>query len=151
LLHGYKLLTVDTQKIIYRSSSIRSAEDPSTVNVRADPIDGDSIKQHIKSKYDKLHEVSTLTDELPIDVKGRSITIPQEDGERLRARIVDVEDDLKLSSPIHDSKKYMDSLSPQEREDVLMKHTQFRIQYKLSNDEDIISYQQIMDYLDDDT
>jgi hypothetical protein len=85
----YKLLTVDTQKIIYRSS-IRSAEDPSTVNVRAAPIDRDSIKQHIKSKYDKLHEVSTLTDELPIDVKGRSITIPQEDGKRLRARIVGV-------------------------------------------------------------
>jgi hypothetical protein len=46
---------------------------------------------------------------------------------------------------------YMDLLSPQEREDVLMKHTQFRIQYEQSDVEDIISYQQIMDYLDDDT
>jgi hypothetical protein len=147
----YKLLTVDTQKISIYRSSIWSAEDPSTANVHAAPVNGESLKQHIKSKYDKLHEVSTLTDELPIDVKGRSITIPQEDGGRLSARIVDVEDDPKLSSPIHD-KKYMDSLSPQERKDVLMKHTQFRIQYyECSNNEDIISYQQIMDYLDDDT
>jgi hypothetical protein len=145
----YKLLTVDTQKIIYHSS-IRSAKDPSTANVCAAPVYRESLKQHIKSKYDKLHEVSTLTDELPIDVKGRSITIPQEDGKCLCACIVDVKDDPELSSPIHD-KTYMDSLSPQECEDVLMKHTQFRTQYERSDVADIISYQQIMDYLDDDT
>jgi hypothetical protein len=65
---AYKLLTCDTNKIIHRSS-IRSAEDPSTVNVRAAPLDGDNIKQYIKSKQDSLQQISKVADELPLDVK----------------------------------------------------------------------------------
>jgi hypothetical protein len=108
---SYKLLTCDTHKIIHWSS-IHSAEDPSAVNVRAAPIDGDNIKQYIKSKHDSLQKVSTVEDELPLDVKGRSIVIPQENGEQIRARIMEIHNDY-LVDPMKD-KAYLNTLSPQE-------------------------------------
>jgi hypothetical protein len=132
----YKLLTCDTHKIIHRSS-IRSAEEPSTSNVCAAPIDGENIKQYIKSKHDTLQKISTITDKLPLDVTGRSIVIPQENGERVRARVVEIIDE-GLIDPTRD-KAYLDSLSTQER-----------LQYEKSTIEEIMSYQQIMDHLDED-
>jgi hypothetical protein len=143
----YKLLMCDTHKIIHRSS-IRSAEEPSTTNVRAAPIDGENIKQYIKSKHDTLQKISTIADELPLDVTGRSIVIPQENGERVRARVVEIIDE-GLIDPTRD-KAYLDSLSTQEREDFIARHTKFRLQYEKSAIEEIMSYQQIMDHLDED-
>jgi hypothetical protein len=148
----YKLLTCDTHKIIHRSS-IHSAEDPSTVNVRAAPLDGDNIKQYIKSKHDSLQQISTVADELPLDVKGRLIVIPQENGELIRARVMEIQDNY-LADPSKD-KTYLDSLSPQEREAFLAQHTKFTIRYDKTEQgkaqrEEILTYQQIMDYLDDD-
>jgi hypothetical protein len=112
----YKLLTCNTHKIIHHSS-IRSAEEPSTSNVRAAPIDGENIKQYIKSKHDTLQKISMIADELPLDVTGRSIVIPQENGERVRARVVEIIDE-GLINPTRD-KAYLDSLSTQEREDFI--------------------------------
>ena len=143
----YKLLTCDTNKIIHRSS-IRSAEDPLTQNIRAAPIDGDTIKQYIKSKHDGLKKVSMVEDELPLDVKGRSIVIPQENGERIRARVMEVVDD-NLVDPTT-NKQFLDSMTKQEREDYIAQHTKFRLQYDKSDREELLTYQQIMDYLDDD-
>jgi hypothetical protein len=152
----YKLLTCDTHKIIHHSS-IRLAEDPSTVNVRAapldGPLDGDNSKQYIKSKHDSLQQISTVADELPLDIKGRLIVIPQENGEHIRACVMDIQDDY-LTDPSKD-KTYLDSLSPQEREDFLAQHTKFTIRYDKTEQgkaqrEEILTYQQIMDYLDDD-
>jgi hypothetical protein len=100
-----------------------------------------------------LQQISTVADELPLDVKGRSIVIPQENGERIRARVMDIQDDY-LTDPSKD-KTYLDSLSPQEREDFLAQHTKFTIRYDKTEQgkaqrEEILTYQQIMDYLDDD-
>ncbi|KAG7357923.1 hypothetical protein IV203_014510 [Nitzschia inconspicua] len=127
----YKLLTCDTKKIIHRSS-IRSAEDPSTVNVRAAPVDGESIKQHIKSKHDALQEISTAPDghtpSLPIDVTGRSVVIPQENGEKLRAKTIETIGNTSTKD----------------------ENTEFRLVYEKSDIEEALTYQQIMEYLDED-
>jgi hypothetical protein len=66
---------------------------------------------------------------------------------------MDIQDDY-LSDPSKD-KAYLDSLSPQEREDFLAQHTKFTIRYDkteqgMAQREEILTYQQIMDYLDDD-
>ena len=45
----FKILTDDTQKIIYRSN-VRSALDPSAPNLRMDLLDGEEIPQIIKSR-----------------------------------------------------------------------------------------------------
>jgi hypothetical protein len=95
-----------------------------------------------------LQKISTIADELPLDVTGRSIVIPQENGERVRARVVEIIDE-GLIDPTRD-KAYLDSLSTQEREDFIARHTKFRLQYEKSTIEEIMSYQQIMDHLDED-
>jgi hypothetical protein len=135
----YKLLTCDTHKITHRSS-IHCAEDPSTVNIRAAPTDGDNIKQYIKSKYDTLQKISTVEDELPLLVKGFSI--------RIHAHVIEIHDDY-LVDPTKD-KDYLDSLSPQEWEDFLAQHTKFMIQYDKTELKEILMYEQIIDYLHDD-
>jgi hypothetical protein len=58
----YKLLTCDTHKIIHHSS-IRSAEDPSAVNVRAAPLDGNisNLNMIHCSKYQRSQTNSHLT------------------------------------------------------------------------------------------
>jgi hypothetical protein len=96
-----------------------------------------------------LQKLSTVDDELPPDVKGCSIVIPQENGERIRARVMEIHDDY-LVDPTKD-KAYLDSLSPQEREDFLAQHTEFMIRwYDKTEFEEILTYQQIIDYLNND-
>jgi hypothetical protein len=56
--------------------------------------------------------------------------------------------DSYLVDPTKD-KAYLDTLSPQEREDVLAQHTKFTIRYDKTDHEEILTYQQIMDYLND--
>ncbi|KAG7340139.1 hypothetical protein IV203_006543 [Nitzschia inconspicua] len=131
----YKLFTCDTNKIIHHSS-LRSAEDPSTINVRAAPADGESIKQHIISKHDTLQETSTVPDEhkpdLPIDVTLRSVATPQEKEENLQAIIIET-----VTGP---------GRSSTNKEE----HSEFRLVYKKSDMEEILTYQQIMEYLEED-
>jgi glutamyl/glutaminyl-tRNA synthetase len=54
-----------------------------------------------------------------------------------------------LVDPTKD-KAYLDTLSPQEREDFLAQHSKFTIRYDKTEREEILTYQQNMDYLDDD-
>ena len=110
----FKILTDDTQKVIYRSE-IRSALDPKERNLRIDDIfDGEEVQQYIKSLRKSMQDnaedeptfdgepVSTIDGE-PTDVKdvgmpqfdpndlvGRTFLMePDEEGERQRARIVE--------------------------------------------------------------
>jgi hypothetical protein len=85
------------------------------------------------------------------------IIIPQEENwEHIRARIVmDIQDDY-LADPSKD-KAYLDSLSsPQEQEDFLAQHTKFMIRHNNTEEhgktehKEILTYQQIMDFLLDD-
>ncbi|KAG7344871.1 reverse transcriptase RNA-dependent DNA polymerase [Nitzschia inconspicua] len=98
-------------------------------------LHGESLKQHIKSKHDMLQEISTVSDEhttnLPIDVTGRSVVIPQENGEKLRATIIEV-----IANSGDKSTKG--------------ENTEFRLAYEKFDMEEILTYQQIMEYLDED-
>ena len=91
----FKLLTVDTNKIIYRSN-VCSAEDPDYPNLHIDPLSNKSLPQFVKSKTDPLdtvadddpegHDNGKESSHMPIfdpsDLVGRTFLMkPQEDGQ----------------------------------------------------------------------
>ncbi len=92
----WKLYTTDTKKIIYRSC-VRSATDPSTVNLRVDRPEGEihpasspimtlsGIGVSSVPTNPKLHTFD------PSDLVGRTFLMPKdENGERLRSHITKV-------------------------------------------------------------
>jgi hypothetical protein len=93
----FKILTNDTKKIIFRSN-VRSALDPNAKNLRLDPISGEmSIPVIIKSLHEsdsrgnkKYQHTPSMPVFHPSDIIGRTFLMDpqQEDGQRLRARIV---------------------------------------------------------------
>jgi hypothetical protein len=111
----FKILSVDTLKILLRGN-VRSADNPISINIRADKLGGESATEIIKSRprQDRrsasikerdngLEDGETIsTDEglesnahpmtiiSPHDLIGRTFLMnPQEDGQRYRARIVE--------------------------------------------------------------
>ncbi|KAG7345262.1 reverse transcriptase RNA-dependent DNA polymerase [Nitzschia inconspicua] len=94
----YKLLTCDTNKIIHRSS-IRSAEDSSTINVQAAPVDGEEINRDSR--------------------------------EKLRETIIE-------------------AIANSGGKSTKDENTEFRLAYEKSDIEEVLTYQQIMEYLDED-
>jgi len=95
----YKVLTVDTQKVIYCSNLCSaSSSDP---NLRVDILGGETSSPAappvIKSRHDDADgESKALNMPVfhPIDLVGRTFLLePKEDGQRFRARIVKAIDD----------------------------------------------------------
>ena len=87
----YKILTDDTNKIIYRSA-VRSKDESKDYNQRLSAFNGDEtekpIKSIVKSKEYSLPNVRAKTFS-PDDLIGRTfLKQPEEDGQRFRARIV---------------------------------------------------------------
>jgi hypothetical protein len=89
----FKILTDDTNKIIYRSN-ICSALDPKRQNLRMDPLNDDPVlKPIIKSRSDpddpphgESKGATSMTIVDPNDLVGRTFLMaPQEDGQRFRA------------------------------------------------------------------
>jgi hypothetical protein len=93
----FKVLTDDTNKIIFRSN-IRSALDPKSRNLRLDPLNDDArLTPIIQSRHDSPDHGEGSTPIVdPNDLIGRTFLMPpQEDGQRFRARIVQAIDDFE--------------------------------------------------------
>ena len=164
----YRILTRDTRKIIERSS-VRSTLDPADPNLRLEIFDGESVKEYIKSRSDSKRNSKNLdgnsdstaqdgsnmgshdtekdgephterpdldlispSDLEPQDLVGRSILLDQQDGSRIRAKI------LKLIDQ-SDDQQLKDSAA-----------TKFLITMGNDAHEELMTYQQILDHLNQD-
>ena len=135
----FKVLTDDTQKVIYRSN-IRSALSPLARNLRIDPLndDGspDQLKQFIRSFHDPPDgstpndgesgsadpsDPSSIPMFHPSDLVGRTFLMDeQEDGQRFRARIVEaIEQHEKDFQADEDFRKFRVSINDDEYEELL--------------------------------
>ena len=87
-----KVLTDDTQKIIYRSN-VRSALDKKALNLRPDPLNIDLLKKPpkiIKGRDVANGENRNMPIVDPTDLIGRTfLKEPDENGEMHQARIVE--------------------------------------------------------------
>jgi hypothetical protein len=117
-----------------------------TTSVRAAPIDGERVWQCIKSEDDTLQEVSMFANELFLDVTRMSAIILQENGERVIAQVIDDLVDEDLPDPERD-KVYPNSLSSAECMILNTQCIRSRLQYDRSQIKEVMSCQQIMDYL----
>ena len=94
----WKILTDDTQKVIYRSN-IWLAADSKSRNLRLDPITNTVSSPIICSRHNSSdHGEGTMPPDMqiinPHDLVGRTFLLPQEeDGQRFRACIVKALDD----------------------------------------------------------
>ena len=136
----FKVLSEDTQKILHRSV-IQSATNPATANKRA--INSPDIvpQPHVHSCFDINDEANTDNEILghssmpiihPEELIGRSFPIPQEDGELLQATIVEAISNHERLVEEH------------------LANIQFRCSVNNDKYEEIMSYNQIMDYLSKD-
>ena len=87
----YKILTLDTKKVIYRSS-VRSATDSAAKNARIEPLRGEEVTKIVKSRSDsdngetKEHNMAIFH---PEELVGRTFLLDRpEDGQKHRAKIV---------------------------------------------------------------
>jgi len=135
----FKVLTDDTQKVLYRSA-IRSAIEPGEQNLRLDPLGGEP-PSFVKLRHDPVTQMpfdpgghdqtlspteeetnlSQLPTFHPSDLVGRTFLLdPQEDGQRFRARIVqaieDQDADLHRNS---DRYKFLCSINDDQYEEIL--------------------------------
>ncbi|MFA9289401.1 MAG: reverse transcriptase domain-containing protein, partial [Weeksellaceae bacterium] len=138
----YKILT-KTNKVIYRSA-IRSALDPAKRNLRLSPLGGEISSNYLGDKI--FIRSSKRPDDIELDsdpsVKRRMVTIDpkdligrqflkdsEEDGQRFRARVVraviDKEEDLKKGS----------------------EHIKFICEVPNSTVDEILTYNEILDYI----
>ena len=109
----FSILNTTTNKVIYRSN-VRPAGDSVSPNLKIDPLIAPEImkSRHLPSTIEHSKEASTPTEPTapddstsssnhpmpiidPNDLVGRTFLILQEDGQRLRARIVKAIDDYE--------------------------------------------------------
>jgi hypothetical protein len=126
--------------------SIHSSKNPFATNIGTAPIDGEKIWQCIKSEDDTLQEIPLFANELILDVTRLSAIILQENGERVKVQVIADLVDEDLPDPERD-KVYPNSLSSAECMNLITQCTRFRLQYGRSELEEIMSCQQIIDYL----
>ena len=129
----FLILTDDTQKIIHQSV-VRSANNPDAQNLRADPQLDTELSQHIQSfiDYDSQDDEAQQP-KMPIinpeELVGRTLSFTQEDGETTRIKIIEA---------IHDQET---STSDNPRT------VRFKCSMNNESYEDILSYNQILEYL----
>ena len=134
----YKILTDDTLKIIYRSY-VRSALDTTKTNHRLDPIQGESssttepveiLKSPTRGVKGELNRPSMVVIS-PDDVVNRTyLTMPDEKGQRYRARIV---------QPIVD--KTSDKVEGDE--------IKFLVRIEGAKKDEIVAYNKVLEYLEE--
>ena len=129
----FKILTDDTQKIIHRSV-VRSATNPETRNLRADPPLDAEPQQHIQSFIDNdENDKETQQQRMPIinpeELVGRALSVTQEDGKTTRIKIIEAIDEHQSSNDENAST--------------------VKFKCSMNNDayEDILTYNQILEYL----
>ena len=116
----FKILTSDTNKVLHRSN-VRPADDPVSANLRAEPLVVPKVAKSLSDNVDESNfEEPPLIDEDsnnplpqselrnstpiidPSDLVGRSFLRTEEDGQRLRVKIVKAiethEDELDKNS-----------------------------------------------------
>ena len=132
----YKILTDDSQKVIHRSVA-RSALDTTRPNNRSTTSLEDEPHPYLKSQIDELvdkdkSELMSLELTQPKDLKGYTFLIPQDDGQLHRARIVEAIEDHEYKMSNHPT------------------HLKFKCSINNDKYEDILSYQEVMDYIEKD-
>jgi hypothetical protein len=149
----YKILTDDTRWIIHRSN-IRSAADPNARNLHLDPLNdeppevirslrkaspasdhGEDFSLHSMEPTDENPERPSTGDDTvivdPQELLGRTFLMDtQEDGQRLRARIVECISDHEANVRRSDD------------------HVKFRISVNEDKYEEIITYNELMDFIE---
>jgi hypothetical protein len=128
--------------------SIHSGDkSPSVTSVCAASIDGERIWQCIKSEDDTLlQEVPMFANELFLDGTRLSAIVLQESGERVKAQVIADLVDEDLPDPERD-KVYPNSPSSADCMILITQCIRFRLQYDRSEIEEVMSCQQLMDYL----
>ena len=117
----YKVLTDDTQKVIFRSQ-IRSALKGDEKNLRVDHDNDDRENEIVKSKnnYEEDSKFSMPTFD-PTDLVGRTfLKEPEHDGQRFRSRIVEAitdQDNLLANDP--NKIRFRCSVNDDEYEEIL--------------------------------
>ena len=129
----FKVLTDDTNKIIYRSR-IRTATKPNERNLRVDPDDSKPVPEIVKSKHEEdLVSGKTMPTFDPTSLIGRTfLKAPEEDGQRFRGKILEALD--KNISDLH---------SQPER-------IKFRCSVNDGQFEEILSYGEIINAIEED-
>ena len=123
----FKVLTDDTQKVIYRSR-IRSALKQSEANLRLDPI-----KDTLQSARAHDQDTATLPTFDPSSLIGRTfLKPPEEDGQRFRARILE-----NIAQTSEDTSNHPD-------------HIKFRCSVNDDEYEEVLSYNEIIDHIEKD-
>jgi hypothetical protein len=126
--------------------SIHSSKNPFATSVGTAPIDGEKIWQCIKSEDDTLQEIPLFANKLILDVTRLSAIILQENGERVKAQVIADLVDEDLPDPERD-KVYPNSLLSAECMILITQCIRSRLQYDRSEIEEVMSCQQIIDYL----
>jgi len=140
----FKVLTDDTLKVIHRSN-VRSALNPHDKNLRLDPLEpGDVATPIVKSRHDSADDGEILPP-MPIidpsELIGRTFLMDKEDGQRHRARILNVIDEEEICK----------RLDKHERELFRQPgHVQFVCSVNDDAYEEILSYNELMDYIEKD-
>lgn len=131
----YKILTDDTQKVIFRSN-VRSALDPMAPNQRLDPLN-ENPQHIIRSRHDSgdgpIRQVSTPITDVH-DLIGRVFTMDSaEDGQEQHVKIVELIEDHNYNTS-HDPR-----------------HIKFRCSINNDEYEESIAYNDILNYLEKDS
>ena len=96
-------MTDDTLKVIHRSN-VRSALNPHDKNLRLDPLEpADVITPIVKSRHDSADDGEILPPMAvidPLELIGRAFLMDKEDGQRHRARILNVIDEEEICKRI---------------------------------------------------
>ena len=145
----YKIFVEETKQVIPRSN-VRSALNPGEKNLRLDPLDGETVREFVKSvveersstaqvdtSEDQANDAETLPPVFQIDdLIGRTFLMdPTVEGEVQRAKIVELID-------IHDGKIQKDPA-----------HVRFKIQVQKQTDtgpdyDEIVTYNELLRYLE---
>ena len=134
----YKILTDDSQKIIHRSA-VRSALNPNVPNNRASMDFNKEPHPYLKSKIDDTIMEETKPEAMsipfinPEDLYGQTFQIPQDNGEPHIAHIVQAIEDHR----------YKTTRNPE--------HLKFKCSINGDQYDDILSYREVMDYIEKDT
>ena len=140
----FKILRNDTLKVVHRSN-VRLALNPDDKNLRLDPLEpGDVATSIVKSRHDSADDGEILPPKPVIDPSeliGRTFLMDKEDGQRHRTRILNVMDEEEICKHVDDHERELFRLPG---------HVQFVCSVNDDDYEEILSYNELMDYIEKD-
>jgi hypothetical protein len=140
----FKILTDNTLKVIHRSN-VRSALNPDEKNLRLDPLEPSDVANPIvKSRHDSADDGEILPPMPvidPLELIGRTFLMDKEDGQRHRARILNVINEEKIFKRIDEHERELFRQPG---------HVQFVCSVNDDDYEEILSYNELMGYIEKD-